>query len=461
MNENFKLKPGEELVLTVPKKPHGGRGGAARKKKAPISADRRAEYLPRRAQKGFINFFDLGQETDGEGGWLDFGFNAPIHEEVITAYDGVDTSDTRYFWSPQANWKAMTDTINAIDRATWKTHFRKVEYDNAERFGIDIVNEYLDGFGTHEVDGVYPAAKNGTRRYTNFMDRTSHGIAGTKWTPQGLKLTAPDLPYEGDHHWGLNITGGIGFCFSPGLAIPSSPPIYNTYYTHTYDPDAEHVTFDLLAGETNIFIVPLLCTHFFYDNTGFGPDASYYMIGPAMTINREIFFSLNMGGEGDTPFFSPLESDDDSAPGHGELSIDGVVGGFPGGGFISAITEGWGTAGFDAIAAWVAGAPGTKFIQVINHAGAGTFHEDLHEFVEVSDPGNIWQVYFQNVFRGDQISVYPVGSPSEDHHYNPAGGEFTSTFIPTLVAVIEQKGNWYYVWYHGGPGVQNRIITRY
>lgn len=464
MNENFKLKPGEELVITVPKNSHGRGKGSSRKKKAPISAGREAEYLPRRAQKGFINFFDLGQETDGHGGWLDFGFNTPIHKEVISTYDGVDTSGQLYFWSPQSSWKAMTDVINAIPRDTWKTHFRKVEYDNAHRFGIDIVDEYLDGFGEHEVDKIYPVAKDGTRRYTNFQDRTSHIVAGTKWTPKGLSLKAPDLPYEHDHHWGLNSTGGVGFCFSPGTISDGAhgdPLIYNTYYTHTYDKDAPRVTFDILAGPTNIYIVPLLCTHFFYDTSGFPADsgAGTFMVGPSMPINREIFFGLNIESNSNFPFFSPLEND---GAGHGEVSIAGSLGGSGGGGLFSTFDAGWGTSGFDAIASWVAAAPGTKFIQRITHPGAGTFHEDLYELNEISDPGLVWQIYHQNVTRfGDEISMFPISSPSQDYHYDPSDGAFTSTFIPTLVAVIEQKGSWFYVWYHGGPGVENRIITRY
>jgi hypothetical protein len=398
MDERIKLKPGEELVLTVPKKKPSGGKGAGHKKKGPISAGHRGEYLPRRRQAGGINFYDIGQIRDG-GGWTDFDIDGSLLWSLHT----VDAAHADWGATHTA-WTSLTDLLFASfpDVNTWKDTFRKVEYAEAPKYGINIVDDWIDAYAH-----TYPARQSG---FYNDVGGASHPVSGSKWTPTGLSLKASDLTQPG-HRYGISTTG-LAFWFTPGAHGPGE-----TYYTGSYDPDAAHVAFDILAGKTNIYLVPMLMTHLLTDAVDF---PNRYLLSDITVVPRSVFLNMtdsHYAGH----FFEPLA---------GEMEN----------GAFSQLDA----ANFNAAVAWAEARGGARFFESI--AGVLT---------PVGNPGNVWVNYYQNLHLGFNLSVWPLTEPGRETDPFYAGPT-----VPALVAVIEQKGNWYYVWWNGGVKKAGRLLQK-
>lgn len=387
------------MVLTVPKKPHGGKGTSSKKKKAPISAGHRGEYLPRRPVKGGINFYDMGQFRDG-GSWSDFD----IDGFLLWSLHSVDSAHSDWGVT-HTGWTSLTDLLlsNFPDTATWKDTFRLVEYADGPKYGIDIVDNWLDAYA-HS----YPARQNGG--HYNDVLGASHTIAGSKWTPKGLNLKPSDLTQPG-HRWGL-ITDILGFWFTPGAHDGGE-----TYFTASYDSGAAHIAFDILAGTANIFIVPMLMTHLLTDAVSF---PNRYLLADITIAPRSIFRDMT-DSHYSGYYFDPLP---------GEMR-DGAFSQLD-------------AANFNAIVAWAEARGGARFFESI--AGVLT---------PVGNPGNVWVNYYQNVHLGYNLSVWPLTEPGRETDPFYAGPT-----VPTLVAVIEQKGHWYYIWWNGGLHKAGRLVQK-
>lgn len=128
----------------------------------------RRRIFPRKTAKGFVTFYDLGQVKNTSGDWIDLPYRR------LPAYSGTPFSAT--------DWANLRDLILSVPIGDFETHYRKLEYAEAERYGLDIVYEY---YSDNPVR--YPVARNGSR----WIGETSEPVHSTKWTPQGL-----DLPSE-------------------------------------------------------------------------------------------------------------------------------------------------------------------------------------------------------------------------------------------------------------------------
>lgn len=132
----------------------------------------RANELVGRKAGVAINFYDMGQILDG-GDWVDIPFSIP---NTITV-TGTDVADRSLDFS---EWEELEDYLFTADPADWKTTYRKLSYESAERYGLDILDNANSVW--------YPVARNGSR-YS--QDGSGLLVSGTKWTDKGLVVPAP------------------------------------------------------------------------------------------------------------------------------------------------------------------------------------------------------------------------------------------------------------------------------
>jgi len=122
--------------------------------------------LKRRLFGGFINFWDLGQITDGAGGWMDIDFESvPIPVPGYMQYEEI----------PTAAVLSLNDVWLSVPIDDWETTFRSLEYEPAERYGLDL---YVS------PSEIYPVGRNDSR----YVTTTRHLIHETTWEQNGLKV---------------------------------------------------------------------------------------------------------------------------------------------------------------------------------------------------------------------------------------------------------------------------------
>lgn len=408
---DFETKLGKDQELVVRTKKPSNRNVSLphRVKRGIIKGRSGGDYLPRRGSPELINFYDLGQVKDEFGDWVDLPFSAAAHEWGNTL--GVNGAIQL---GPQvSDWTAMADMINSVDRSTWKTHYRKLEYETAEKYGIDIVADpgRMDSFTRS-----YPVARNGSRLYPTSFPSAAGPVSGTKWTNKGLKLAPADLP-GGNGHFG-QMSWGITFPWAGPDGVTGDLP-YAPYATHTYDRDAEKVPFSLVGkGPTNIFVVPWLMSHVAINDV-FSGSFDTWAVGATAPMSRQVF--LGMTGSGISYVFFSIQP----GGGLGEyIAIDATNS-------VSATN-------------WIRGMPETRYF---HRTGSGPGYT----LDEISDPGNIWKQYYANITLATEVIVFANMNPN-------INSDGSGPYVPALVAVIEQKGTWYYIWWNGGPQFEFRLM---
>ena len=249
-----------KIIITIPrkKKPKPSGGGSLRR--GPIRTERKSEYLSRRkTASGLINFYDLGQMSDGSGGWNDTPFTPLLpYTNPTDPTEGLDALTV-------TNWNALSDVILAIPSAQWTTRFRKLGYEDAERYGLDLYD--LD------EEKSYPVGRNGSRIDLN----TSAAITDTTWTEEGLSM--PDTA-----NWQ---TASFG-AFLPMAKDADAFGVAAFKITASPEYDADAATFDMkLTAGTDVFLMPAILSH---AGTGddSGSNAEYFQAG-YRTLSREFW----------------------------------------------------------------------------------------------------------------------------------------------------------------------------
>jgi hypothetical protein len=130
--------------------------------------ERRPDILSRKKKGGLINFWDLGQISDGSSGWLDIDFESvPVPVPGYVQYEPI----------PSVDVLALNDTWLDVPIDNWETTFRKLEFEPAERYGLDL---YVS------PDEIYPVGRNNSRYITTVREL----IHDTTWTDKGLEVPA-------------------------------------------------------------------------------------------------------------------------------------------------------------------------------------------------------------------------------------------------------------------------------
>lgn len=351
-----------------------------------IGARRRDTRPMSRRQKprGLINFWDLGQRKNGSS-WEDLDF----------AFQNINTSTGSFRQNPPtlADWNVMISEIFEIPVNQWKTEYRQMSYENAERLGIELVDPALFDLSTSFPDKIFSAARAGSRFK---LDPTDPAIVvdGAKWTPSGFELAATDFS-EGVGSFAFQ-DGGAFLGFGAGRSYQK--------ITSVNDYSAAEVSFSLAVGlPVNVYLIPRLASQAIISVDGSSITQSE-MVGPVRPYSREIWFELEPDAVG-----------------------SGTPVGYPVLAFSGSSQLYFGTA---------------KTLTVYNHIASHpltrTFTNVLGTVVESSFVGT------PRLFAGE-IFGFGLGvmQPTIDL-YPPEG---------LLMGVIEQSGTFYYFWANGSvPG---------
>lgn len=212
------------------------------------------DVLSRRKGR-FVNFYDLGQITNGMGGFIDIPFR------VIPA---TTSPDPHHLAFTSANWDAFWTYIFTVNIADWETNYKKLSYTEAERYGLDL-------FG--QISGLrYQVSRNGA----NLGNDSSNPVSDTKWTPQGLRLppSISNVLFE---------SGGNG-----AFALWSTDTTFFKITTGNTFGSAE-VPF-AFNGTANVFLPPRISAVSMTSDNGVNSDAVIY---PYKALQRSFWLNRN------------------------------------------------------------------------------------------------------------------------------------------------------------------------
>lgn len=139
-------------------------------KRGPIDFEDGPEHLKRRNRGAFLNFWDMGQVWDGSA-WVDITYSVSPQITSVSPFNVFVNS----FQSVLANWETLRDLLLAPATSTWDTLYKKLSYEEAERYAVDFFDSNTSTF--------YPAARNGSR-----YDFNGNVVADTKWKAKGLQV---------------------------------------------------------------------------------------------------------------------------------------------------------------------------------------------------------------------------------------------------------------------------------
>lgn len=215
------------------------------RKKTMVLPSRRYEPLGRRRLKVTLNFWDLGRLIDGSD-WMDsysptLMFPSGWHQIKIEYQGDFDTSTF-----------STADVNNAIfaiepNPANWADVFHKIGYEEAEKYGIEIVPDTDIDFES-DPSTWYAAARDGSRRHL-FTPIGSDPVANTTWTAKGLQV--PRMAKLG------LITSAAFYRLNTSITTRHK-------ITLSADPSAPTVPF-ILNANCDIYLTP--CLHFWWAAT--------------------------------------------------------------------------------------------------------------------------------------------------------------------------------------------------
>lgn len=211
------------IDIVIQKK--SGNRGRRQPSRGPLERRRDPEYLPRRKSGIFVKFFDLGQYSDGAGGWIE---NTPTLTPT-TSYTAAGASRGLVHTIGLPDWAAFTANPMSIesDVDNWESTFRPLTYEEAEMYGVDVL-----------IDGTqYAAARDGSRTYMG----TSTSVTGSLWTTKGLRLPPSDT-FE-------LVTNRLFYRIKPDNV--------RCKVTTTFDSSAPEASF-ILNSSCKVFMMPCL-----------------------------------------------------------------------------------------------------------------------------------------------------------------------------------------------------------
>lgn len=162
------------------RKPNSSRGSVI--KKGPVDSDIGEDEISRRRQSGTINFWDMGQVFEG-GGWNDLSFSVAPTLNI----DGFGVFTISAF--PDSGWDDFRDLLLSPSPSLWESYYRKLGFEDAERYGVDFYDE--------TNNKVYSAARAGSRYTADGVLVTGEG-----WTQAGMRLTGNPVSVFTVKSWG-------------------------------------------------------------------------------------------------------------------------------------------------------------------------------------------------------------------------------------------------------------------
>lgn len=232
---NFKIRPGHELVIKINRrkgKPGAGAGLPVDQKHGSILTRKPGDYLARRIAPvvgGLFQFYDLAQILNDVDEWITK--NVSIAKDPYLLDEIGGTTPIAVDPLTELEKKAIVDDLVAVGAENFASTYRPVKKSNAAAFPIMI-----NGTDSNGVDFEYHS----TEDYEN-------------WTEDGLVLTPEQLTGSALYIASENFTDAHIALIS---LIPSNVLI--SKITTSYDYDADPVTYTPQANDI-FFLVPTVC----------------------------------------------------------------------------------------------------------------------------------------------------------------------------------------------------------
>jgi hypothetical protein len=232
----IKVKKGEKITVELArKKPIDSKSkvqNPVEPAKGILRPRREAEYLARRRKTDLlINFYDLGQIKNSGGDFIDLDFSI---QPALTVTDHR-ISDIAVMTNLEA--LALNEKLFEIPVEQWKDNYKKLSYEEAEKYGIDL---YLGSREEFEPAKYYPVARVASRGQIQNEEET---VENSKWTSQGLKINKPIQT-------GFEIYSALGF-----NSFRTDHELIKITAENDYDGAEATLTLDAAA---DIFLVPAL-----------------------------------------------------------------------------------------------------------------------------------------------------------------------------------------------------------
>jgi hypothetical protein len=222
------------------------------------------ELIPRR-QGGFINFWDLGQIADGED-WLDIGYTKVPTVHLHGSTYGIDQF---------TSFSELTDLVFTVDINDWDTQYRKLSYEEAELYALDVRDP---GTGTY-----YGVGRNGSRYMLDGFE-----LHDSLWTTSGW--AKPDSVDEFSFEsWGAFDRFG------------SDTSLYKITTGPTYA--SSEVSFTL-GQKADVYLMPAMSYWEAGTSQSGTPFKNEVLLGKWQLLWRSLFLYHTYDNGRDTPLFS-------------------------------------------------------------------------------------------------------------------------------------------------------------
>lgn len=211
--------------------------------------------------KAGVGFWDLGQIKAGAS-WIDIPWTSAgdLFVSPVTVIGRLDTFSSGEHY--HAQFRAKLFEIAAAD---WSTGYRKFDYENGERYGIEVRDSYMFVPPGH----IYAVGRAGTRK-----DRSGNLITGEDWTAAGLQIPDAGL----DHFQVLAHQDFYSFDNNPARFRVTNEPSY-----------AAPVVPLRLEKKSQVYLMPILINHFMDGSTPIVPGTADYIFGHYGVLSREFF----------------------------------------------------------------------------------------------------------------------------------------------------------------------------
>lgn len=292
----------------------------------------------------------------------------------------------------------MQNEIFNISIKNWKTNYRKLGFEDAERYAIDLLEP---SFPSPEPSNVYSVGRPNSR-YGNYSNFRGELISGNKWTTTGLSLQESDFSQTPENFAFLDAGAFIGF--------GSGRPYQKVTTVRNFAADPVE-NFRLNLGQPiNVYLMPRLMAQTI-TNLGaeFDPSGlNSVMVGPYRPLSRQFWVNFNWDPpipNQNVPFFSSF---------------------------------------FESGVADIRASP-AKAAQIVNHIQS---HPLTRSFTYSTETGGT----FTTGFTGNHHFFY-----SEASAQNAFSGLIVDNAVSNppnlpiglLAGVIEQAGVFYYFWING------------
>lgn len=263
MPKIFDYKGKREIIVSINQDPNAEPGVVDdRTGKGMMPGSRKPAGAFRRRPAGFLNFYDLGQIlVDGQ--WKDSVVNVgpdvivdPNFNEILERYNPIYTTPPMSL----SDWEDVHEIFFAVPFEDWKEKFRKVDYEEAYKYGIGV------------VEGP------------DFDDYRDVDAANENWTSRGYK-NLPKIDVE-----------------TTNLALSFDTSDTATFkITEAYDYAAEEVSIPV-NGPIDVFLIPWLASFYAERHYEYGGDPFIVKIktflGGYSVISRELFLQNNITSYG-------------------------------------------------------------------------------------------------------------------------------------------------------------------